>query len=563
MTKVDLPLEIPATDLEIKRISHAVQVTNDSPIARIVKRNSSWTKIKRVMGWILVMLQTLRSWRAHRKNLLKEIEQKEGQASNTHHAKQETDVKMKELKSSAKDNQKKGFNLSVDQLRKAEEVVVKYVQQQHYSEETKDILSPGVKTVKTSSALYTLDPFIEDGIIRVGGRISRSAASYDTKHPIVLPQQSEVAIAVVMDIHKEVGHMGRNAVLAQLRKKYWIPKAGALIKRILSRCVVCRRYRVTACKQKMSDLPSERVVADKPPFAHTGMDYFGPIDIKRGRSVVKRYGVIFTCMNSRAIHLEVAHSLNTDSCVNAIRRFVARRGSVESIRSDNGTNLVGAERELREALQQLNQSIVHRNLQQQAISWEFNPPSASHFGGVWERLIRCVRKVLFSILHDQVIHLDDEGLMTVFCEVENILNSRPITTPPNSPDDFAVLTPNDILRLNATPVFPCGLFSKDDIYVRRRWRQVQYLANLFWSRWSSEYLTLLQQRQKWLKRQRNVQVNDIVLVMDHIKNAWTMAKVIGVTMDKKGFVRIVQLQTPTGKLTRPVHKLSLLLEADI
>jgi hypothetical protein len=166
---------------------------------------------------------------------------------------------------------------------------------------------------------------------------------------------------------------------------------------------------------------------------------------------------------------------------------------VESIRYDNGTNLVSAERELRESLEQWNQSHIERILQQNSIHWEFNPPSPSHFGGIWERLIRTVRKVLYSLLHEQVLHMDDEGLQTIFCEVEKILNSRPITHVSTSPDDFDALTPNDLLLCSPGKFLPPGVFDKNDNYCRRRWRQVQYLSDLFWHRWRTEYLHLLQE----------------------------------------------------------------------
>jgi len=112
------------------------------------------------------------------------------------------------------------------------------------------------------------------------------------------------------------------------------------------------------------------------------MDYFGPIEAKRSRSTVKRCGVIFTCFGSRAVHLELAQSLTVDSYINSIRRFLSRRGSVDSIKSDNGTNLVGAEKELIEAMNHWNSSHIGKKLQQRSIKWDFNPLSASHFGGV-------------------------------------------------------------------------------------------------------------------------------------------------------------------------------------
>jgi hypothetical protein len=274
--------------------------------------------------------------------------------------------------------------------------------------------------------------------------------------------------------------------------------------------------------------------------------------------------VLFTCLVTRAIHLEIAFSLETDSCVNAIRRFIARRGTVKLFRSDNGTNLVGAEREMREEIAKWNTSHFHQAFRQQAVTWIFNPPSGSHFGGVWERLIRSVRKILYSLMKEQMIHLDDESLQTLFCEVEAIMNSRPITSVSSDPNDLEVLTPNHLLLLRPGQSMPCGTFSETDNYSRRRWRQVQYLANVFWSRWRREYMPLLQERQKWLNPKRNVAVGDIVLVMDNSpRNSWTLGRVLNTIPDQKGLVRVVNIKTPTSILQRPIHKLCLVLEADM
>ena len=97
----------------------------------------------------------------------------------------------------------------------------------------------------------------------------------------------------------------------------------------------------------MADLPLDRIIPDQPPFTYVGVDFFGPFEVKRGRSHVKRYGVLFTCLTTRAVHIEIAHSLDTDSCVNALCRFTCRGGQVKIMRSDNGTNFVAAERDTR------------------------------------------------------------------------------------------------------------------------------------------------------------------------------------------------------------------------
>lgn len=176
----------------------------------------------------------------------------------------------------------------------------------------------------------------------------------------------------------------------------------------------------------MADLPMDRTMPGKPPFTYVGMDCFGPFYIKRGRSQVKRYGCLFTCLTIRAIHIEKLDTLDTDSFLNALMRFSARRGTPDKVRSDNGTNFVGGQRELRQAVRSWKEdSKVKGQLLQKEIKWEFNPPAASHMGGVWERQIRTVRKVLNAIIKNQT--LDDERLATLFCEVESIVNDRPLT----------------------------------------------------------------------------------------------------------------------------------------
>ena len=295
------------------------------------------------------------------------------------------------------------------------------------------------------------------------------------------------------------------------------------------------------------------------------MDYFGPYVTKEGRKERKRYGALFTCLVSRAVHIEVAHSLDTDSFLHALRRFIARRGQVREIRSDNGTNFVGARRELREAINEMDQKEITEKLRQQNIHWKFNPPAASHMGGVWERQIRTTRRILDTLLHEHGSRLDDESLQTLMREVESILNSRPLTVISSDVKDPYPLSPNQILTMKTSIVLPPpGKFQRNDIYMRRRWRLVQYLCNLFWSRWKREYLPTLQERAKWNKVKRNLKVDDIVLVRDENapQNVWPMGVVTRVEPDSKGLVRSVVLRTHTTELHRPVNKLILMLTAE-
>lgn len=249
--------------------------------------------------------------------------------------------------------------------------------------------------------------------------------------------------------------------------------------------------------------------------------------------------MVFTCLASRAVHLEVATSLDTDACINELRRFICRRGEVTHIQSDNGTNFRGAERELGEALSSLPQTSLNLCLIQRGVKWNFNPPAGSHFGGFWERVIRMVRRILSAVLRQQKL---DDGLSTVMCEAEAILNDRPITKLSDNPNDLEPLTPNHILLMNGRPAL------------------VQYISDLFWKRWVREYLPLLQERQKWNKKRGNLKPGDIAVIMDPStpRGPWPLGRVLKAFHDKKGLVRSVRLQTKASVIERPVTKLCLL-----
>lgn len=199
----------------------------------------------------------------------------------------------------------------------------------------------------------------------------------------------------------------------------------------------------------------------------------------------------------------------------------------------------------------------------ESIQWTFNTPSASHHGGAWESMIRLIRKVLCSVLHQQT--LTDEALHTVLCEAEVILNDRPITKISDDPNDLEPLTPNHLLTLKRKPTLPPGVFEQHDIYVRRRWKQSQYISDLFWKRWAKEYLSNLQERQKWNQLNRNVKIGDVVLIADSSapRNSWMIGKIINVFPDKGGVVRSVELKTATSTIKRPITKLCMLVENDL
>ncbi|XP_063955602.1 uncharacterized protein LOC135154201 [Lytechinus pictus] len=461
----------------------------------------------------------------------------------------------------------------VRERKDAELFVLRLVQQEAYPEEIKALTSD--KTVKTTSTIHDLDPIILDGITRVKGRLGE--LSTEVAHPVILPKRSPITRAIIRHFHEDIKHQGRGMTQNHLRANgFWIVNGSKVVAEVLRKCVSCRRLRRPQEEQKMANLPRDRVEPSAP-FTNVGMDCFGPFFVRRGRSDIKRYGLIFTCLCSRGIHIEMLDDMTTDAFINALRCFIAIRGAVRQIRCDQGSNFVGARNELQSALREMTSDQVNTYLADQQCEFVFNAPHSSHAGGVWERQIRTVRSVLRATIDLCPGRLTDSALRTLFYEAMAIVNSRPLTvTNMNDPSADAPLTPNHLLTLKRTvPLPPPGQFVKEDVYTRKAWRRVQFLLEQFWSRWRKEYLLGLQRRQKWTMPRRNLQVGDIVLLTDDEapRMKWPIAMVAEATPDEDGLVRRVQVRVgtkdldnkgrPNKKLAeywRPVQKLVLLLE---
>ena len=235
---------------------------------------------------------------------------------------------------------------SVKELHSTEIEIFKHIQIQYFAKELCELSSK--KQVSNSSPLCRLNPFVhKNGLLRVGGRIINSDVSYDTKHPIVLPSSKKchLVLLLVRHYHEKTLHQGRGITVNEIRSNgIWILNCISCVANYIFHCVTCRKCFSAPTNQVMADLPSDRV-NPSPPFTHTGADIFGPFIIKENRKTQKRYGVLFSCLACRAVHVETVNLLTTDSYINALRRFIAVRGSVEFIRSDNGSNMIGAERE--------------------------------------------------------------------------------------------------------------------------------------------------------------------------------------------------------------------------
>lgn len=282
--------------------------------------------------------------------------------------------------------------------------------------------------------------------------------------------------------------------------------------------------------------------------------------VKRARSRLKKWGCIFTCLVTRSVHLELADSLSTDDFILVLRCFVSRRGQPSEIFSDNGTNFRGADRELRESLQQLDHSKIDNFLLQGFTKWHFIPPHAPHFGGAWERLVRSVKMALKAVLKEQVV--SESVLRTTLTEVEATLNSRPLTYNSSNVNDYTALTPNHFLHGGASYIAPIGELDPGDIDSRKRWRQCQVLADHVWRRWKKEYLPSLTVRNKWKLEQRNLKVDDLVIVVDENlpRGQWMLGRIVEIFNSQDSRVRSVKVKTSQGTFVRPASKICFMEE---
>ncbi|XP_062557433.1 uncharacterized protein LOC134222307 [Armigeres subalbatus] len=381
---------------------------------------------------------------------------------------------------------------------------------------------------------------------------------YDVVNPIILPRNHHVTRLIVHHYHRKYHHQNHNTVLNEIRQRYRIPRLKSVYNAIRKQCQECMNDRVTPMPPAMSDLPSGRLAAYSRPFTHMGVDYFGPIMVTVNRKTEKRWVLIATCLTIRAIHLQIAHTLSTDSCVMALRNVIGRRGTPAVIYSDQGTNFRGTSKELKSALENLDHQRLMTEFTTPHTSWSFNPPASPHMGGAWERLIRTVKQNLSKLKPNST--LSHEVLENVLIEVENVVNSRPLTSIPLEDDESPVLTPNHFLLGSSNGLMTWVPFDDSPVVLRNCWKLSQVLANQFWKQWLRDYLPSITRRTKWFSPAKPIEVGDIVVIVDQNfpRNCWPKGRVIATKSGADGQVRCATVQTASGIYERPAVKLAVL-----
>ncbi|XP_026738352.1 uncharacterized protein LOC113501423 [Trichoplusia ni] len=451
--------------------------------------------------------------------------------------------------------------LSPELLEQAEKLLLRESQERSFHEEIRH-LQKG-KQLEGNSKLKRLDVVLDEDLLRVKGRIDAiQGVSRNFIRPIVLDSKDLIGRLILEDYHRRFNHGNHATVMNEVRQRYWVLGLRSALKTVQHQCQWCRARRGKPGELPTGNLPVERLTHSCPPFTCTGVDYFGPLSVTVARHHEKRWGALFTCLTTRAVHIELVPSLSTDSMMMALRRFAARRGMPKTIYSDNGTNFVGANRELQEALQGMNKENLTSEAEKIDIQWKFIPPGAPNMGGAWERLVRSIKTALDATLHER--HPREEVLLTLLLEAEHTVNSRPLTHLSENPEEEA-LTPNHFLLGRSCGTARLGHFGDNELVGRHTWKATQRLADHFWQRWLREYLpTLLPRKTRGGTSPTDLRVGDIVLIVDHTlpRDTWPRGRIVQVYPGPDGRTRIVDIGTRGGVLRRPSSRVVLLVPGE-
>ncbi|XP_075157820.1 uncharacterized protein LOC142231087 [Haematobia irritans] len=439
--------------------------------------------------------------------------------------------------------------------------LVRLAQQKYYSSEYQSLENN--LPISSKSRLLTLNPALDDNkLLRVNGRLGNSDLSYNERHPIILPEKSRFCKLFIDFTHKMLLHAEHQVMLRSIRQEFYVIRLKNAIRGCIRQCRICTIYKHRIRTQIMASLPTERCTFSLP-FTHTGIDFAGPFELKssklRNAKLIKGYAAIFVCLSTRAVHLETCSELTTDAFLSTFSRFVGRRGFPNKVFSDNGTNFVGASRaltaEFKIFLKNVQKSVSDKyNLH--GFSWQFIPPHSPHMGGLWEAAVKSMKTHLRKVASN--FKFTFEEFSTLLVRIESVLNSRPLSPMSENPTDLVPITPGHLLRgaaLVAAPEEYSG-----NLTLLNRWQRLKALQMQFAKRWKTEYICELQRRYKWKSVQQNLKPNDFVVIKeDNLPpNEWCLGRVIKVFKGSDSNVRVAEIRTQNGILTRPLIKLCIL-----
>lgn len=465
-------------------------------------------------------------------------------------------------KSTEKCSNVSGASLSVSELQEALLVLIKISQQEGFHEEIIELSNN--RSVSKCSKIKRLNPFLDNkGFLRVGGRLEQSNFDFEKKHPIVLDSKHYLTYLLFKHEHIRLGHAGPQLLLYSVRDKYWPVGGRTLARKIVYECVRCFRVKPREKNVIMGMLPADRVIP-APPFSSCGVDYAGPVLIKnkrgKGSIKIKGYIAVFVCFSTKAIHLELVTELTKEAFIATFRRFVARRGKPNKMFSDNGTNFVGANSELEALGKFLQESSDNLSelIANQGVEWHFIPAFSPHFGGLWEAGVKSCKVHLKRVLANAWLVYED--FSTVLCEIEAILNSRPLTPMSTDPSDYSALTPSHFLIGRPMMSLPDPDVQHIPENRLSLYQRIQQMQQHFWTRWAVEYVSELQVLQKWHNNQQSLEPGMLVVVKENNipPLQWCMGRILRVHPGQDGVARVATIKTERGVIKRAFTKICVL-----
>lgn len=453
--------------------------------------------------------------------------------------------------------------LNSSELEQALFLIIKHEQNIHFKEE---ILSLH-KNSNVKGNLKPLHPFIDkEGLLRVGGRLQNSQLPYSQKHPIILPKGSRYTELIIRHEHLRLLHAGPRCLLSNLNQRFWLINGMRQVKKVTHRCLTCFRMKATAAKQLMGSLPRQRVTASRV-FNKIGIDFAGPFQVKNSRvrrSIIgKGYVLVIVCFVTKAIHLEIASDISTGTFLACMKRFISRRGLPAEVFCDNGGAFRGAGNHLADLYKLYSsadhQAQVQHFASQQEIQFHFTPSYSPVFAGLAEAAVKSMKHILKRTVQKCI--LTYEQLNTVLCQIEAILNSRPLMPISSDVTDFSYLTPGHFLVGGPLTSYPESDISDTPSNRLSFWQNVESMKQSFWKVWHKQYLNQLQFRPKWRDDLPNLKLGTLVILRD--KNTsplyWPMARVVKIFPGNDQKVRAFEVKTASGKTyTRSLSGVSVL-----
>ena len=424
--------------------------------------------------------------------------------------------------------------------------------QLHYYATEHQTLKTG-KELSKQSKILNLTPFFdkESMTIRVGGRLAQGQFRELKKFPLLVSQDSKLALLILQHFHEDTLHGGTELTVNSSREEFWIPNAKVLVKKVIRQCVKCSCFQSKIPYQLMADLPAERITPANP-FEICGLDLAGPIYTKPG---VKTYIAIFVCFVIKAVHIELVTDLTKESCTFAIKRFISRRGLPRKILSDNGKNFIGARNDIIKVQEILalenSKKSIGSFMVQESIEWEMIPPRSPHFGGLWEAAVKSMKRHLRRIVGLQILSFEEHNTQhRIVIQIEGILNSRPLFAMSSDPNDLQPITPAHFLLGKSAKDLPTvhQLDAKMDL--GQRFKLLEAIKTSFWKAWYRDYLVTLQVRKRWLQSGPSFQLGDIVLVAED-----NLPPLRWLYSGNDDINRVAKLKTVSGHIIRPIVKL--------